>query len=84
MSPFADQTVNFLLQAAVPKFMQLKLAPASGSALAPGGSITQRISVTNSMHGQKPLVMRLRIAYVTAAGGPTTQQAEVKNFPAGL
>ncbi len=80
----ADQVVSFLLQAAVPKFMQLKLAPASGSTLPPGGSVTQRISVTNSMHGQKPLVMRLRIAYATAVGGATTQQAEVKNFPAGL
>ena len=76
--------MTFLLQAAVPKFMQLKLAPASGSMLAPGGSITQRISVTNSMHGQKPLVMRLRIGYATPVGGATMQQAEVKNFPAGL
>ncbi len=73
-----------IAQAAVPKFMQLKLAPASGSTLAPGGRISQRISVTNSMHGQKPLVMRLRISYSTPSGGPTVQQAEVKNFPAGL
>lgn len=72
------------LQAAVPKFMQLKLAPASGSTLPPGGQITQRISVTNSMHGQKPLIMRLRISYATPDGGPALQQAEVKNFPAGL
>ena len=64
--------------------MQLKLAPASGSALAPGGSITQRISVVNSMHGQKPLIMRLRISYTTPEGGPALQQAEVKNFPQGL
>ncbi len=63
--------------------MQLKLSPASGSTLAPGGRITQRINVTNSMHGQKPLAMRLRIAY-TGPAGPTVQQAEVKSFPAGL
>lgn len=76
--------VATLLQAAVPKFMQLKLSPASGSSLAAGGRITQRISVANSMHGQKPLIMRLRISYATPAEGPTVQQAEVKNFPAGL
>ncbi len=71
-------------QAAVPKFMALRLAPASGTELQPGAQITQRINVTNSMHGQKALIMRLRIAYSTPAGGPTVQQAEVKNFPASL
>lgn len=64
--------------------MALRLAPASGTEVAPGGRVTQRISVTNSMHGQKALIMRLRIAYSTPAAGPTVQQAEVKNFPPGL
>mmetsp|Transcript_5047 Transcript_5047/g.14511 ORF Transcript_5047/g.14511 Transcript_5047/m.14511 type:complete len:886 (-) Transcript_5047:647-3304(-) len=75
---------DFALQAAVPKFMSLRLAPASGAELAPGSQITQRISVTNNMHGQKALIMRLRIAYATPSAGPTVQQAEVKNFPTGL
>ena len=65
--------------------MQLRLAPASGTALSAGGPpLTQRISVTNSMQGQKPLVMRLRIAYSLAGGAPVVEQAEVKNFPPGL
>ena len=72
-------------QAAVPKFMQLRLAPATGTALSAGGPpIQQRISVTNSMHGQKNLVMRLRIAYTLAGAAPVVEQAEVKNFPPGL
>ncbi len=72
-------------QAAVPKFMQLRLAPASGTVLsATGPPVTQRISVTNSMQGQKPLVMRLRIAYSLAGAAPVVEQAEVKNFPPGL
>ena len=73
------------VQAAVPKFMQLRLDPASGNALGPQGSstATQALHVTNTMHGQKPLVMRLRIAF-TKNGEAQLEQAEVKNFPAGL
>ena len=76
---------DFVLQAAVPKFMQIRLEPASSSTLpAMGlGSATQRIVVTNTMHGQKALVMRLRISY-TAGGQPVLEQGEVANFPPGL
>lgn len=72
------------LQAAVPKFMQLKLDPASGNSLAPGGSVvTQQLHVNNSQHGVKPLVLRLRIGY-SLDGASKTEQVEVKNLPAGL
>ncbi len=69
----------------MPKFMQLRLDPASGNTLDAHGSssATQNLHVTNTMHGQKPLVMRLRIAY-THNGAAKLEQAEVKNFPAGL
>ena len=65
--------------------MQLKLDPASSTTLPAGGAgaARQALHVTNSMHGQKALVMRLRIAY-TLNGVPQLEQAEVKNFPAGL
>ena len=65
--------------------MQLRLDPASGNMLGPHASstATQNLHVTNTMHGQKPLVMRLRIAY-TRSGEAKLEQAEVKNFPAGL
>ncbi|BDA45799.1 AP-1 complex subunit gamma-1 [Coccomyxa sp. Obi] len=81
----AAPVTGFSLQAAVPKFMQLKLDPASGSTLAPmgAGNASQQLHVTNSMHGQKPLVMRLRIAY-TLGTEAKLEQVEVKNFPAGL
>ena len=72
-------------QAAVPKFMQLKLDPATSSVLPAGGGggVSQALHVTNSMHGQKPLVMRLRISYTGADGAPVTEQGEVSNFPPG-
>ncbi len=73
------------MQAAVPKFMQLRLEPASGNTLAAGGgaSVKQRLHVTNTMHGQKALVLRLRLGY-TLNGMPKVEQVEVKNLPAGL
>jgi len=81
----AQPITGFSLQAAVPKFMQLRLDPASGSTLAPGGAapVTQVLHVTNSMHGQKALVMRLRLAY-TQGGQGVTQQCEVSGFPSGF
>ncbi|KAJ8439521.1 hypothetical protein Cgig2_007038 [Carnegiea gigantea] len=56
---------DFIFQAAVPKFLQLHLDPASGNTLpaSGSGSITQNLQVTNSQHGKKPLVMRIRIGY---------------------
>lgn len=37
----------------MPKFMQLRLDPATGSALPPGaeGAVTQQLHIVNSMHG---------------------------------
>jgi AP-1 complex subunit gamma-1 len=73
-----------LLQAAVPKYMQLRLEPASSTLLpALGGSAIQKLHVVNTMAGQKPLVMRLRVNY-SKDGQPVAQQLEVNNFPAGL
>ncbi|KAH9709068.1 AP-1 complex subunit gamma-2 [Citrus sinensis] len=45
---------DFVFQAAVPKFLQLHLDPASGNTLpaSGNGSITQTLRVTNSQHGK--------------------------------
>ncbi|MEW5304167.1 MAG: hypothetical protein WDW36_006798 [Sanguina aurantia] len=75
---------DFNLQAAVPKFMQLKLEPASSTTLAPNGPpVVQKLYVHNTQHGAKSLVMRLRIAF-TLAGKPMVETTEVSNFPPGL
>jgi AP-1 complex subunit gamma-1 len=72
------------LQAAVPKYLQLKLEPASGSVLTGlGGSVAQSLTVVNSSQGSKALVMRLRVNY-SKGGQPVLQQLEVANFPPGL
>uniref|UniRef100_A0A7S0S2A3 AP-1 complex subunit gamma n=2 Tax=Chlamydomonas leiostraca TaxID=1034604 RepID=A0A7S0S2A3_9CHLO len=76
---------DFNVQAAVPKFMQLRLEPASGTTL-PGqgaGAVVQKVYVNNSQHGVKALAMRLRISYKDATGSPVVEQTEVTAFPAG-
>ncbi|XP_075089300.1 AP-1 complex subunit gamma-2 isoform X3 [Nicotiana tabacum] len=49
-----DVFTDFIFQAAVPKFLQLQLDPASGNTLpaSGNGSITQKLRVTNSQHGK--------------------------------
>eukprot|EP00242_Pyramimonas_sp_CCMP2087_P004838 CAMPEP_0198217200 /NCGR_PEP_ID=MMETSP1445-20131203/62199_1 /TAXON_ID=36898 /ORGANISM="Pyramimonas sp., Strain CCMP2087" /LENGTH=91 /DNA_ID=CAMNT_0043893781 /DNA_START=17 /DNA_END=292 /DNA_ORIENTATION=+ len=76
---------DFVLQAAVPTVMQLRLLPATGASLAPygGNQVTQQIQVSNSMHGQKPLVMRLKIAF-KLAGALHAEEATVNTFPLGV
>jgi AP-1 complex subunit gamma-1 len=84
----AEPIAGFSLQAAVPKVFQLKLDPASGRTLPPVGEsaaavVTQKIHVTNTMPGQKALVMRLRMSYTGSDGQHVVQQAEVA-FPPGF
>merc|ERR1719230_806420 len=54
--------LNF--QVAVPKYMQLKMTPPSSPQVPPNGAgkTTQLFKVANSMHGQKPVVLRIKIA----------------------
>ncbi|XP_004509843.1 AP-1 complex subunit gamma-2-like [Cicer arietinum] len=76
---------DFVFQAAVPKFLQLLLDPASGNTLPSNGkgSITQNLSVTNSQHGKKSLVMRIRITY-KINGKDTLEEGQISNFPRDL
>ncbi|CAN6208548.1 unnamed protein product [Urochloa humidicola] len=76
---------DFVFQAAVPKFIQLRLDPASSSTLpaSGNGSVTQSLTVTNNQHGQKPLAMRIRMSY-KVNGEDRLEQGQISNFPAGL
>lgn len=80
-APFTD----FAFQAAVPKFMQLQLEPASSSIVPAGssGAVSQVLHVTNTLHGQKALIMKLRITF-KVNGEDKLEQGQVNNFPAGL
>ncbi|XP_076928162.1 AP-1 complex subunit gamma-2-like isoform X2 [Bidens hawaiensis] len=76
---------DFIFQAAVPKFLQLHLEPASSNTL-PGsgsGSITQKLRVTNNQHGKKSLVMRIRISY-KLNNKDMLEEGQISNFPRDL
>ncbi|KAF8689951.1 hypothetical protein HU200_041586 [Digitaria exilis] len=76
---------DFIFQAAVPKFIQMRLDPASGNTVPANGngSVTQGLNVTNNQQGQKPLAMRIRMSY-KVNGEERLEQGQVSNFPSGL
>ena len=72
---------DVMIQAAVPKFIQMRIDPASGSHLPVGGSVTQCLHVVNSLHGQKQVAVRLRVAFkLPGAAQETVEQGQV-SFP---
>eukprot|EP00744_Colponema_vietnamica_P001407 GILI01002325.1.p1 GENE.GILI01002325.1~~GILI01002325.1.p1 ORF type:complete len:169 (+),score=64.36 GILI01002325.1:76-507(+) len=76
---------EFIFQAAVPKYLKLTMNPATSSVV-PGnsnGQVTQKIIVQNSMQGEKPLLMKIKVDY-NVNGQPVSEQGQVSNFPAGL
>lgn len=81
----SDSFTDFIFQAAVPKFLQLHLDPASGNTLPANGngSITQNLKVSNSQHGKKSLVMRIRIAF-KMNNKDVLEEGQLNNFPRGL
>uniref|UniRef100_A0A7N0T865 AP-1 complex subunit gamma n=1 Tax=Kalanchoe fedtschenkoi TaxID=63787 RepID=A0A7N0T865_KALFE len=86
---FTNKTANtysdFIFQAAVPKFLQLHLDPASSNTLLGSGtgSITQSLRVTNSQHGKKAIVMRIRIAY-KLNNKDVLEEGQINSFPRNL
>ncbi|XP_018440730.1 AP-1 complex subunit gamma-1 isoform X2 [Raphanus sativus] len=74
---------DFVFQAAVPKFLQLHLDPASSNTLPASGNITQNMRVTNSQHGKKSLVMRMRVGYKVNEKD-VLEEGQINNFPRGL
>ncbi|XP_027151023.1 AP-1 complex subunit gamma-2-like [Coffea eugenioides] len=80
-----DAYTDFIFQAAVPKFLQLHLDPASSDTLpaSGNGSISQKLRITNSQHGKKSLVMRIRIGY-KSNNKDMLEEGQINNFPRGL
>ncbi|XP_073280007.1 AP-1 complex subunit gamma-2-like [Primulina huaijiensis] len=80
-----DVFSNFIFQAAVPKFLQLQLDPASSNTLpaSGNGSITQKMRVSNSQHGKKSLIMRIRISY-KVNDKDVLEEGQISNFPRNL
>jgi len=56
---------NLVFQAAVPKYLKLEMLPPSSTTIAARsqGEVTQEIKLSNSMQGQKPIMLKLKIGY---------------------
>lgn len=76
--------INFVFEAAVPKYVRLVLQEASAQVLPPRcDQVQQKMSVVNSSNGEKPLLMKLRIHYMLN-GASVQEAAQVGNFPPGF
>jgi len=78
----AMDALNF--QVAVPKYMQLKMTPPNSTTVPPNnsGQVKQVFKVANSLQGQKPLLLRIKVDY-SVMGQPRSETGQVDNFPAG-
>ncbi|KYQ91955.1 clathrin-adaptor gamma chain [Tieghemostelium lacteum] len=54
---------NFSLKAAVPQYLKIQLLPPSGTTLAPNSEVTQNVKVLNSLQGQKPILLRIKVDF---------------------
>jgi len=74
---------NFVFEAAVPKYITLKMETATGSVLPPhSDSVSQTLRVVNTATGEKPLLMKLRIGYMLN-GSQVQEMGQVGDFPPG-
>jgi AP-1 complex subunit gamma-1 len=73
---------NLHFQAAVPKFLKLKLSAPSSTNIAPNSSskVEQVMDVSNSLHGQKGIAMKIKLGYVVN-GQQKNELFTVSNFP---
>jgi len=72
---------DVVLQCAVPKYMSIKLHPASGSNVGPGlPLVTQRMDFVNPTD-DKPYMMKMKISYNSQMAGVIVAQGTVSDFP---
>ena len=72
---------------AVPKYLDLKMQPASSDSLPAGGTATQVVTVTNKSQALqgvfKPMMLRGKLGY-EVNGAKVEGMHTFSNFPAGL
>jgi len=71
---------DFVIQAAVPKSMQLQLEPPSGSIMPP--VINQVLKINNP--NKAMMKMKLKVSFVSSKSGTIDEQLQLQNFPAEL
>ena len=89
LSRFSNRTARPMealsFQAAVPKYLKLEMLPATSTVIPPNstGAVTQEIRITNSMQGEKTIMLKLKVGYTQAGGVAVDEMAQVSSFPPG-
>jgi len=80
-SSSTDMT-NLVFQAAVPKYMRLEMRPPSSTTVPPhrAETVTQVMILNNSMHGQKGLMLKMKLQ-VNIGANSMDEMVQVSNFP---
>eukprot|EP00644_Phytophthora_capsici_P010659 jgi/Phyca11/542260/estExt2_Genewise1Plus.C_PHYCAscaffold_90046 len=76
---------KFVFLAAFPKYIKLKMEPPTGDSVPPnnGGAVTQVVKIQNSMQGEKPVLMRIKLEFFVN-GSKVEDMATVNNFPSNI
>lgn len=83
---FANETNmpfdSFVFQAAVPKYVALKMGSPTGSVVPAqsNGAVSQTLWLTNSMRGTKPIRVKLKISY-SVGGSAVSEMVAAPDFP---
>merc|ERR1712087_566236 len=77
----AYEVRDFSFMIAVPKYIKLQFKIASGTLLQgmSRNSITQKFQLTNTMHGQKPFIIRIKVVY--NSNGQQREERSQVQFP---
>ena len=76
---------DLLMRVAVPRWLQLRLEPASASALTPAApAMTQAVHLLNTAHGTSPVLLRVQFSFRTPAlPAPVDETVEIA-FPPNM
>ena len=80
-----DTIVGMNLQCAVPKYVTMEMKPPSSTTIPPSATatkVTQDVVVTNTMLGNKSLMMKVKLAF-TINGTKFEHMATCSSFPSG-
>ncbi|KAF4130109.1 Adaptin C-terminal domain [Phytophthora infestans] len=81
----AQAIEKFVFLAAFPKYIKLKMEPPTGDSVPANNSgvVTQVVKIQNSMQGEKPVLMRIKLEFLVN-GSKVEDMATVNNFPSNI
>ncbi|OWZ24581.1 AP-1 complex subunit gamma-1 [Phytophthora megakarya] len=76
---------KFAFLAAFPKYIKLKMEPPTDDSVPPnnGGAVTQVVKIQNSMQGEKPVLMRIKLEFFVN-DSKVEDMVTVNNFPPNI